>query len=318
MKITKLLLVMSALGLAFIIYSSQGSHESVSAHTLSFNEVIGDSSYTPMAPVTTPVIKEFESIENHIPSFVGTNVAGVISFVDGRLEQTRNLRRVFDYFLTLRGMKDDDFILQTLSQYLGAYSESEKELVLEAYSKYLALIKAESELDVSLGDDWTHESLLSFIEERRRLRRETLGESLSESFFGEQERYEDFQYAQIKNSSGQDKVGRVLAEELLSPKQFRQRMKTYSLSNLKNSNELDSEEHIVEYFGSEALERLERAQDEVDEWQEKRRRYLSLKDSVWNRDDLSDKERESELRVSALDFLEGHEYLRMQALDSII
>lgn len=257
-------------------------------------------------------------------AFRGTNIPGEIIFLDGELELNRNLRRVFDYFLSVRGSISQEDIDALFAEYLDKrFNRDEKSRVLNIWQKYLELLDAESNLSLDLGGEWSHDKLVLIMNERRALRDEILGAEMREGFFAADERYEALQLAiMLKKESGAAIDAKAMAFEYLKPEEAEARLKTHSYLRLK---ELKKESgswrgevisQLAEGYGEEAVQRLEESEIRKLHWQEKRKMYLAIKESLVlegaSREDL-----ESLLRTETEDFLQDHELRRMQALDTL-
>ncbi|HYX31610.1 MAG TPA: lipase secretion chaperone [Oligoflexus sp.] len=272
-------------------------------------------------------------VEPH-PSLAGTDVNGGIRVdQNGRVVLHRDVRRMFDYYLSLRGRMENDAIRALLRQHLEA-SES-RDVVNQAlalFDKYVALIDAE----IRLADEWTQRDLkasaqvATVLEERRNLRRTHLGDDLAEAFFEEQESYEDYQLERMKigtdpNLSEAEKAEALAAaENRLTPQQQEIRKQTFAWLDIKQlarqpieSLNVESADAIRQRFGENALDRLAAVEQERKTWEQKRQAYRDEKARLEARTDLSDDEK----KASLLDYVQAHlddsEWRRMQALDSV-
>jgi lipase chaperone LimK len=267
------------------------------------------------------------------PSLVGTDVNGGIRVGrDGQIILHRDLRRLFDYYLSLLGRMDAQAIRALLEQNLNASESSAvTEQALAIYDKYLKLIDAETKL----AERWTERDLTTtatvarVVEERRHLRREHLGDELTEAFFEDQENYEAYQLERLKigtnpNLTESEKAEALTAaENLLAPEQREIRKRTFAWLDIKKIarqpvESLDAEgaEAIAQRFGENALKRLAAVEEERKTWEQKREAWLLEKARLAARTDLSEAEKSASLLEFAKAYLDAGELRRMQALDS--
>ncbi|HET9240171.1 MAG TPA: lipase secretion chaperone [Oligoflexus sp.] len=287
-------------------------------------------------PATQPRAVTSAPIENapapH-PSLEGTDVNGGIRVDDkGRIILHRDVRRLFDYYLSLRGRMDNESIRALLRQHLEASQPGTVvQEALALFDQYVALINAEAKY----AEEWTErdlkasEQVASVLEERRNLRREYLGDALSEAFYQDQEQYEAFQLERMKISTNPDlneaekKAALDAAESLLSPQQREIRKQTFAWLDIKQLarqpiESLDAEgaDAIRQRFGDNALDRLAAVEQERQSWEQKREDWLAEKARLSARPDLSEGEKKAQLEAYGQSHLDPGELRRMQALDS--
>ena len=264
-------------------------------------------------------------------SFRGTLVPGGIQVVESRVAADRNLRRLFDYFLTIRGLESKEVILNHLKAYLAdKYSDSVIDQVIHIFQQYDRLLDAEAKIDKPLSPaEWKPDDMKTLVNTRMELRREYLNTDVVYAFFDEQERYEQFQLQVFTNHFNGSEKGQSQIEDLakrtLSEDQWQQRQKTFSFLKIKQAAQPGSDmsiaardQLIADKFGSLALDRLEQARIEEDKWQQKRRAYLAARNAVFEDQGLSKAEQQDLIRQDALEFLSIAEYRRMRALDQAL
>jgi lipase chaperone LimK len=284
-------------------------------------------------PTRTPAPTPAAEAPAPHPSLAGTDVNGGIRVDEnGRIVLHRDVRRLFDYYLSLRGRMDPDSIRALLRQHLEASQpRSVVEEALTLFDRYVSLIDAEGKY----AEEWTRkdlkvgEQVAAVLDERRNLRREYLGDALTEAFYQEQEQYEAYQLERLKigtnpNLSAAEKKEALEAAEFhLSPQQREIRKQTFAWLDIKQlarrpveSLDVDSAEAIRQRFGDNALDRLAAVEQERKSWEEKREAWLAEKARISTRTELSDEERRSLLLEYGRSQLDESELRRMQALDS--
>jgi lipase chaperone LimK len=296
-------------------------------------EHAADWALRPDAPAATPVPEEPVATPAPHPSLDGTDVNGGIRVdANGRVVMHRDVRRLFDYYLSLRGRMDSESIRALLRQHLeGSQPRSVVEQALALFDQYVSLIDAEAKF----AEEWTQrdlkasEQVADVLEERRNLRREYLGDELTEAFYQDQEQYEAYQLERMKistdpnRSAEQKKEDLAAAELLLSPQQREMRKQTFAWLDIKQlarqpieSLDVEGAEAIRQRFGDNALDRLAAVEQERKSWEEKREAWRQEKARLAARTDLSDEERKNLLLEYASANLDPSEIRRMQVLDS--
>lgn len=267
------------------------------------------------------------------PSLAGTSVNGGLRLdKNGRIILHRDVRRLFDYYLSLRGRMSNQEIRQLLIQHLtasplaGATGQA-----LGLFDAYLEMIEAEARMT----ENWTGQDLktadqvTAVLEERRQLRREHLGDALSEAFYADQETYESYQLERMRISSNpaldesQKEAALADAESLLTPEQREIRHQTFAWLDVKKAAQQPIEsidaaaaDAIRQRFGEGALDRLAAVEKDKNAWDQKRAAWLAEKSRIGAQADLSPADRKKALEAYARAHLDPIEIRRMEALDS--
>lgn len=117
-------------------------------------------------------------------SLRGTEVDGGVSFdANGRVVPGPDLRRLFDYYLSLIGERDPSQIRRLLADHLlGRYGANHAQSVLSLFDRYLAYQQRLAE--TKIGDTADPPERLA---NAMALRRELLGDEMATAFFAEEE-----------------------------------------------------------------------------------------------------------------------------------
>jgi|GEM_PF-1303058 len=331
-RISRLLLLLG-IGCGLMIILFQQFKTPIASTTQAPEDPLGVTS-SPDAYVSRPgdrvAQRKGEAERTPLPmhrSLIGTKVTGDIKVdSDGKLLLHRDIRRVFDYYLSLRGRLSDHEIRQLLVDYLHqSKADSVSDEVLALFDKYVELLKAEVPLldQVAAEEKDSVTTISHMLDERQRLRREYLGDATAESFFADQENYEKFQLDRMriglnKTMNETEKAAALAdAELILTAEQREQRTKTFSYLDVKKAPDSGRAEEIIrEKFGEEALDRLAKVEEEKQDWQRKRLEYLETKAHLQKRTELSDAERTAEWDQYLKETLSPSEIRRMEALDS--
>ena len=117
-------------------------------------------------------------------SLRGTEIDGSVSFdANGQVLLEPGLRRLFDYYLSLIGERDQAQIRQLLADHLlGRYGANRAQMVLTYFDRYAAYLKRLAE--TKIGDAVDPQERLA---KAMALRRELLGDEMAIAFFAEEE-----------------------------------------------------------------------------------------------------------------------------------
>tara|TARA_Y100001968_G_scaffold265595_1_gene254823 strand:- start:510 stop:1541 length:1032 start_codon:yes stop_codon:yes gene_type:complete len=164
---------------------------------------------TPGAPVA--------NAERPLPSHAGTSVDGGVTLDnEGRLVVTRDLRRMFDYFLTGIGRVGMAQIQARLTRYLDSLGlpDSAQAEVLDVYRDYIAYRHRVQQMPRA---DATAPALAQTLQTREALRREVLGVAVADAFFNEDDRMARYLVArrELQHTPGLSDAEREQRLELL-------------------------------------------------------------------------------------------------------
>lgn len=139
---------------------------------------------TPALPEAIDPAEVMVAADMAPPSLIGTEVDGRIEFRNGRVVPTRELRRLFDYFLTAIGEKPLEDIRNWLTAHVteqhGAFFVPE---VIALFDQYVGLLKAAEQAGLASLDERGRLVTL------KALRRQWLGDTIAEAFYGDEEAY---------------------------------------------------------------------------------------------------------------------------------
>lgn len=248
---------------------------------------------------------------------------GVRVDAQGRPLPDRELRRLFDYFLTRTGEQSPEAIRVALIAHLQPRLAADAlASVLGWFDAYVALERD----SVATG----HEArdTAAAVARVRSLRRERLGAELAEAWYGEEERAYDDALARraLAADQGLDDATRArrLAEldARLDPQ--RQALQTQSQaldSAVRQSRDFEARrvDAATRYaqrealYGGEAAQRLAQLDARKAQWQDRLRRYAAQRQRVLADTALSDSQRQQRM-ASLLQGFDANERRRVDAL----
>lgn len=116
-----------------------------------------------------------------------------LAYKPHKLEVNKELRQVFDFYLTDWRNKKPREIRKDLSEHLGrTYKEAEQQYAHEIFANYLNYLR---QLDKIPSEDNSIESMVRFFNKVVVLRKDVLGKRLANAFFSEDERFDRFTLA---------------------------------------------------------------------------------------------------------------------------
>ena len=259
------------------------------------------------------------------PSLADTDLDGAIRFdANGDLIIELDLRRLFDQFLTTLGEQDLRAIrarMATLARSAG--NAAQAQAVLDTFERYLTYLRATE--SVTARDP--AERLAALTE----LRREWLGESMAEAFFGEEERYAaaTLERRRVLDDSSllPEERARALADidAGLDPRIVATREAAMAHLDVIAETEvfagegLSAEERFAaraDQYGEAAATRLGELDTARSRWQARVDRYFEALDALAADTSLSETERRQE-RTRLLSTFEGPEQRRLEALERV-
>lgn len=257
-------------------------------------------------------------------SLRGTAVDGVVSLdAHGQPRPDRELRRLFDYFLSRAGEQSPEAIRSALLSHVQAnLSASAMATVLAWFDAYVAL-ERDSATIARAGED--ADSAFARV---RSLRRERLGEVLAEAWYGEEERAFELADARRKLladrglSADQRERGLRELDAAQSPQQREWQAQNGQLdAAMRQSREfersgVDAASRYAQreaQYGAQAAQRLAELDQRRAQWQQRLRSYAAQRQRLLADGRLDDAQREQRLNALLAGFDPG-EQRRVDAL----
>lgn len=250
-------------------------------------------------------------------SLRGTEADGGVRLdANGRLVADRELRRLFDYFLTRLGERGPDQIRADLLAWLQAQPQldaSARAEVTRLFDRYVELLRASAVLGHSGG-------LRADLQRLRELRERELGAELARIWFGEEQDYAERTLARLALANDASLDARTRAQRLaeldrqLDPQQraAREASTDFQLA-VAQSEQLASIDASVqqraqqrrELWGDEAAGRLAELDQQEASWQRRLRAYAQAREQLFADRSLAPPQRELRLARLLGDFNEA-------------
>ncbi len=282
------------------------------------------------APVSAPVPDDAAALtpwNAEDSSLRGSQSDGHVTFsAHGHLIVDRDLRAVFDHFLSLLGEQDLAQIRAHLRQHLqDSYPGQDHAQVLELFERYVAYLRASEQLRSS-GD------LRARHEDLKELRRRTLGDGLADAFFAAEEAHVDWTLENLRIASDPalDEASRQAAldrhaENLPEAERGHRHDSEVGVlaeqqSQLFEELQADPQTRFEEraaLFGADAATRLGELDRQRADWARRLQQYREARARIQADPAMDPDARSSALQALLQSSFEAHERRRIEALERI-
>ncbi|TDT40319.1 lipase chaperone LimK [Halospina denitrificans] len=268
------------------------------------------------------------------PSLEGTQEPdGWRAGPDGAWQVTPALRHLFDYYLTALGEAPLDELVRHIR---GALSElprearQQAEAVLRDYLKYRLEVGDLEKPAGGAGDKPTPDQMAARLASVRDLRRETMGDRVTETFFAREEALNDYALARAhiqadESLSSEEREQHLAEAESVLPesmRQSRQSSRQYreyreSVAELEagNADPETIDALRAQQFGEEGAEQLAELDQQREDWSRRVSRYRDNLAAL-RRQDISEQDFQAEREVLRERYFDGEgERTRIRALD---
>lgn len=268
-------------------------------------------------------------------SVQGTEVDGAVTAdAQGRLQVTRELRNLFDYFLSVVGEEPLSRIRERVAAYLSArLKASATQAGLDLFDRYVAFTQARGQMAQGPDDGAPTLSLTQIAERHQQvaaLRTRHFSGAEIEAFFGDETREDSFQLQrasilQDAKLSAVDKARRLQTLITALPATLRDRLTP--LDTVRDLQALTqdwrarggtaAELHAarVELVGPQATERLEALDAQRQGWQQRVQAWRQHRSALQADASLSAVQREQALTQWTQSQFTATERLRLNAMD---
>jgi lipase chaperone LimK len=247
------------------------------------------------------------AVTNHPDSLRGTRVDGAVHLnARGAPIADRELRRLFDYFISRIGERDEQQIRGDLESYLEAgFAPTAVAQVMVWFDSYMTLERSAASLATTGGDP------RAAVVRLRALRQERMGEAIAEAWWGDEDRYLDYTLARqdlIDDRSldiAQRQRQLVELERTLDPARLAliqqqdqaelslRQSEDYALRNVPAAQRFAERER---QYGSEAAQRLADLDAQRNQWDGRLRDYALQRQKIMGNTSLSIAQRDQQLQ----------------------
>jgi len=285
-------------------------------------------------PFTLSQITKYTSKYGPLPKTLrGTHIDGELLLdANGNLIITHGIRNLFEYFLAARSEESLDIILGRIKEYIRKHiPEAPANQAISILNDYMAYQKKLGEIERPEG--FTDEELGSLdsikdaLSRRMLVRRQMMSKEVVQAFFGDEEKYDQFnlQLIDIKQNavlSPEAKEEEIIALEEMLPDNIRQ-MRTEERLREKRNQTIEqmrkqgkSEAEIYEFrkkeMGVDAADRWTQLENQRKLWNQKVDDFMKQRKEITSDPNMTPQE-----QMSAIDRLkfESFEESEMRRID---
>ncbi|ETR72214.1 MAG: Lipase chaperone [Candidatus Magnetoglobus multicellularis str. Araruama] len=244
-------------------------------------------------------------------SLHGTDIDGELLLdANGKLIVNHGIRNLFEYFLSAKNEEPLDVILGRIREYIHKQIPDEPArhaiAILDSYIGYkMKLEEIESPEGLQGEELGTLESIKDALTRRMLLRRQIMSADVVQAFFGDEEKYDQFnlQLIDIKQNSvltPEAKEEQVLELEKMLPENIQQ-MRQEERARLNRAKTIEemrkngrSEEDIYEYrkqeLGEAAAQRWQKLEENRKLWDNKVDSYMEQRKAITSDPNLTPQE----------------------------
>lgn len=235
----------------------------------------------------------------------------------GQLIIDDKVKQIIEFFLLAQSDEGLDQAIERLYEYFEmTLPEPAKEQAKALAQQYLAykeqLDTPQFSDNTNLGDEASLADIKLALDERKKLRRELLGEENTEAIFDYEERYEDFSFARLqinanRNLSDEEKDQQIAQAELNLPAGLAEKVRykreskniEHKIAELKQSagNEAEIFELRKQFYGEKAAERFAYVEDQSPVWQQRVNEFYLQQARIKNDDLLTYEEKKQKIRA---------------------
>jgi len=233
---------------------------------------------------------------------------------NGQLIINENIKHIVEFFLMATQEEGREQAIARLNEYIDMTlpSDAAKQalVIAQNYLSYKNSIETpDIPMNSELGNEETLKKLKAALADKKSVRRQHLGEPVSEVLFGHEERYDDFSLSRLEINantalSDDEKDQHIAQAENDLPPAMAQKMRSkrqeknllQKIDRLKEEGGNSQEIHALRatFYGQKAADRMAYLEDNSDAWQEKVSQFYREQDFISEQIDLN-KDQKSQL-----------------------
>ena len=271
-------------------------------------------------------------------SLQGTDVDGELLLdANGNLIVTHGLRNLFEYFLSAKNEEPLDVILGRIREYIHKQIPVEPAreaiAILESYVSYKQKLEEIESPEGLQGEELgTLEAIKDALTRRMLIRRQMMSSEVVNAFFGDEEKYDQFnlQLIDIKQNSvlkPEAKEAEILEIEKMLPESI-QKMRQQERARTNREQTIDkmrkngkSEQEIYEFrkqeMGEEAAKRWQKLEQKRKVWNNKVDSYMEQRNVIASDPNLTSQEKESAIERLKFESFDESEIKRINVDERI-
>jgi len=308
------------------IQSNVSAYQDFESPTITYdpttNKTISKASVSEGSPISFAQFMGYTSKYGPLPkSLQGTDVDGELLLdVDGNLIITHGIRNLFEYFLSAKNEEPLDVILGRIREYIHKHIPDEPArkaiAILDSYISYKKKLEEVESPEGLQGEELgSLDAIKDALARRMLLRRQLMSSEVVNAFFGDEEKYDQFnlQLIDIKQNSvltPEAKEEQILELEKMLPESIQnmrqeERARVHleeKIAEMRKSGKTDQD--IFEFrkneMGEEAAKRWQKLEQERKIWDTKVDSFMSQRKEIASDPNLTPQEQE--LAIDRLKF----------------
>ena len=287
----------------------------------------------------------YESQHGLLPdSLRGTTLDNALQIdAEGHLIISTNIKDLFDYFLSTITEEDLDTILLRIDEYLTHYLQepalSEAKSILAQYVEFkYSLLALEQEMATDLAQmsqqDKVNGGYLTFLrkqmDQRNALRVQHLDLAVYETFYEEEQRYDEYTYSKLlvnsdKSLSASERLDKITEAQSTLPADVRQSMRETQITDTlkirtekllaEGGDQQQVRELRREMLGDEAVQRFDKLDQQRAQWKARVNVYLTQRASILNSQGLAEDELNTQVDALRASLFDSLEQIRVRSLE---
>jgi len=226
---------------------------------------------------------------------------------NGQLVINENIKHIVEFFLMATQEEGREQAIARLNEYIDMTlpSDAAKQalVIAQNYLSYKdSLETPDIPMNSELGNEETLKKLKAALADKKSVRRQHLGEPVSDVLFGHEERYDDFSLNRLEINantalSDDEKDQHIAQAENDLPPAMAQKMRSkrqeknllQKIDQLKEEGGNSQEIHALRttFYGQKAADRMAYLEDNSDAWQEKVSQFYREQDFISAQSDLN-------------------------------
>lgn len=222
--------------------------------------------------ISKPTFDTFQP-QDKVQSYQGTQPDGAVHLDEyGNVVVDKDLKRIFDYYLSAMGELSLDQMRQFLIEYAGAQLSPEQlKQLLDYFNQYYSYLNKADVFSQNLGEDLSLEDKMRLLSG---FRNDVLGSEMANAFFADEQDYINFVLSDKKDDDLPEQQLLWLQKEnqatefhdvVIENQQF-------NLSGSINSDELY--QYRINEYGQDAADRLSQLDQKRAQWQDTVNHYF--------------------------------------------
>ena len=249
---------------------------------------------------------------------------------NGQLIINENIKHIIEFFLMTAQEEGRDQAIERLNEYISltlpADAANQAMTISRNYLNYKnSLLEYDFSVTGDLSDERTISKVKASLEAKKALRRTHLGEELSQSIFGSEERYDTYSVTRVeinadKSLSHEDKNHRLAqAESILSPKiaesmrrEREEKALKEKISALQKSHDNGQEIYTLrkDFYGEKVANRMAYLEDNSGEWQDQVKQFKHEQQMILTQANLNHTEKNQLIQVSKQSIFSDKELIK--------